>query len=373
MRFKFSVITLANLLLFFACIQHDAQKNNTKNNLNDPAVLSVEFAKGFKLIYRDGYVKILTHSFGENAPFADSIYLRYSPTANIPSGAKIIEGKVDRFACQSTTHLSFINELNAVKSIRGVCGLNFIVDQNLKKLLVKNNVQEICQGEQLVTEALLMSEAQLYTIYPFGSLKDDLPTQGLIPTLFIGEYLEETQLARLEWIKLFGLLIGESELAEAYFNEVKLNYDGLKNECDSTEKTFLMNVPYKDIWYMPSSQSVGVELIEDAGINYIYANQPGTENLTLSNEKVWNDGLNADYWFIIAERPIHFSLADLIQEQSVYAEFKSVQNGNVFLCNTAEVDYFAQGTIEPDVILKDIQWAVGQRESYQPKYFRQLK
>jgi iron complex transport system substrate-binding protein len=130
-----------------------------------------------------------------------------------------------------------------------------------------------------------------------------------------------------------------------------------------------MNLPFQDEWFMPSEKSVGVQLIEDAGINYFYSKEKGTENKLHSKEEVWNDGVSADYWVILASRPAGYKMADLLNEEAVYKTFKSVKENQVIFCNTSESDYFSQGVIEPNLILKDLLYATGQIENHKPAYF----
>ncbi|WP_027421348.1 ABC transporter substrate-binding protein [Crocinitomix catalasitica] len=371
MRYSY-LLLLSLLVLQFSCIQHNDSQNDSVIELTIPEVFSVNYAKGFELEKGNGFIKIITKSFGANTFFRDSIYIVYHDTIQLPNGVKAINGTVQSLACQSTTHIAFINQLGKTNLIKGICGLNYVVNDGVKQILKNNNAFEICLTEKVDTESLLGSGAELFTIYPFGIDVSNDKSYGALKSLFIAEYLEESQLARLEWVKLFGLLLGEPELANAYFQEVEANYLKLKSNNISQEKSFIMNVPFNEIWYMPSPQSVGVQLIEDAGLNYFYADTEGTENISLPKETVWNDGVSADYWFIIAERPQDFTLADLVKEEEVYAEFKSVKEGQVYFCNTVNVDYFAQGTIEPDVILKDIQ-AAAANVQFDSKYFKLLK
>lgn len=368
-------------LLFFAllviclsgCIQHGQNPNLTPEVVNDSTRVQIKYAKGFDVEYGNGYVKISTFSLPGNSFFADSVFIQTNSNTELPEQTKIIRPDQALMGCQSSTHLAFLEALFSLDRVTGLCGLDYVNNPVVSATLKKNKVVELCLADQVQLEALYKSEADLFLTYPFGSSQSENYAEKGIQTLLIAEYLEESQLARLEWIKLFGLLTGHTQEAVAYYNQVESEYLELREDAEQTEKTFIMNLPFQDQWFMPASQSVGVELIEDAGMRYFYPSENGTENEMHANEEVWNDGILADYWIIIASRPSGFSLADLILEEPVYGVFKSVQNKQVIFCNTAEVDYFAQGVVEPHVLLKDLLFATGQIDKHEPKYFFRLE
>lgn len=364
---QLSILVL--VLIFSACVQHTNSNGNSVANSSNLERVDIEYAEGFDILYEEGTIKIVTQSFGNNAFFRDSIYMRLDSAVNLDPLFKTIEHETIRLACQSSTHLAYLEELGGLNEVVGLCGLKYVNSDEISNVLKKNQVVELCMTDQVQLENLYQCNPDLFLIYPFGSAENNNFSGKGIQTLLISEYLEKSQLARLEWIKLFGVLTGRSKEANTYFKEVENKYLKLKSESLKTEKTFIMNLPFQDKWFMPSSKSVGVELIEDAGLHYFYKNELGTENITHSNELVWNDGVLADYWVIIASRPKGYGLQDLISEESVYKEFLSVKEHQVIFCNTNEVDYFSKGVIEPHVILKDLCFAMGQIKSHNPQYF----
>ena len=363
------------LILVFggvSCIEHE--KENKLEFIKKPIPkIEVKYAKGFEVEYKDGFVIIRTHSFSENETFADSIYLVFDNKVKIADNSKtVFLNKNSRLACQSSTHLAYLNVLFKLKNVCGLCGLDYVTNPETLDSLINNDVKELCLTGQVQLEALYATESNLFLRFPFGNTQDDIYAKNGIKSLLIAEYLEETQLARLEWIKLFGLLVGEVELANNYFNKVEKEYLDLVQKTKGLNKTFIMNLPFKDNWFMPTEKSVGVQLIKDSGLDYYYQNELGTENSLHSKEAVWQDGTMADYWIIIALRPPNFSLVDLLKEEEVYKEFLSVKNKHVIFCNVGEVDYFAEGIVEPNIVLKDLLFATGQISNHQPKYFHVL-
>lgn len=359
--------------LFFGCIEHD--KKLPENSANDLQIspIQIKYAKGFEINFREQYIELISKSFGENQPFRDSIYLVTDAQYKLPENLKQIDYQEIRLACQSTTHLSFIQQLESLNSVCAVCGLNYVMNAEISGKLSEQKAVELCQSENVEKEALYAANPSLFLMYPFGIEENKIKEEKGIQTFLIAEYLEETILGRLEWIKLFGLLLNKVDEANAYFKMAEDLYLTSKRETNLTEQRFILNLPYNDLWHMPAANSLIVQLIQDAGLTYFYSSEKGTENQLHSNEEVWNDGVLADYWIIMASRPKDFDLEDLINEQSVYATFKSVKEKKVIFCNTAEVDYFCEGVLEPHVMLKDLLFASGQMEGHSPKYFFLLK
>lgn len=368
------ILSFVLVFVFTACVEHVQQEQaiGTIREPNDS--LLIQYAEGFEVEYGEGFVKIITKSIDGNQEYRDSVYLRTSSTIHLSAELKIINPTEVRIACQSSTYLAFFKAINQLENVAGICGVDYVIDQNTKAILEKNGTKEICPSDQVNLEALFAASPDLFLTYPFGSSTEpDQYTKRGIPTLLIGEYLEETQLARLEWIKLFGLLTGQLAKANQYFTAVESAYTTMRDETPALNQTFIMNLPFQDEWYMPSSKSVGVELIEDAGLSYFYKSEGGTENKLHAKEEVWNDGIVADYWIIIAREKPGFTLADLCAQSPIYSAFKSVKMKQVIFCNTAEVDYFANGVVEPHIILEDLLAATHQIEGHEPQYFFRLE
>ena len=351
-----------------SCIQH----HDTTNEIgvfDQQEKIELKYAEGFDLTYQDTYIQFVVHSIGNNEFFADTFALLTNNSGSDIAVGKILQPNITSIATMSSTHLAYLEVLQSLDKIKALCGTEYVINTRVKEVLTNNEVQELCLGENVVLENLLKVSPDLFFTYPFGSDGNERYEANGITTMHIAEYLEKSQLARLEWIKLFGLILEVTEQANDYFNQVEQSYISLKQNETDTNMRFILNLPFQDQWYMPSSNSLTVQLIEDAGLAYFYSEKSTTENVLHSKEEVWSDAAIADYWVIIASRPKGFTLDDLIKEEPVYNKFKSVKNHQVIFCNTAQVDYFGQGVVEPHIMLQDLLFAVHKIDQHQPKYF----
>ncbi|MBN4071381.1 ABC transporter substrate-binding protein [Crocinitomix catalasitica] len=367
---------LVFLVALISCVSHEVSDDSQKENLmkmyrprHEPSII---YAEGFDFEYTKAYTKIITSSFSNNESFSDHLYIEHELNG-VPEEEYALRFYLKRIATMSSTHLAFLDVIGELESVKGLCGLQYISNDSVREILKTSKAVELCLSENIQLEALLNCEPELFLVYPFGmSEQVDFEKKG-VESLLIAEYLEESQLARLEWIKVFGMLYAKVNEACDYFDKVEMTYNSLKVDRPDPNKQFIMNLPFGESWFMPSSQSVGVKLMEDAGLQYYFRQEDGTENKLHSKEEVWEAGGKAGYWIIIAERPADFSLADLMAEEAVYQEFKSVKNEQVLFCNTAEVDYFAKGVVEPHILLKDLLYLTHQIGEHQPQYFFRLE
>ncbi|UKN01817.1 ABC transporter substrate-binding protein [Paracrocinitomix mangrovi] len=362
--------------LFFSCVNHQSA-NEKENEFWTSTTDSIHFkyAQGITITTRSNGFDIISKSHSDNTYYKDHLFLPFHHELEYPKLAKVVYADFEKVCCQSSTHLSFINQLNELDKVKGVCGFQYIINQEIRSKLEDNEIKELCLGESTQLETVLSIDPDIYFVYPFNATEvEDLEAKN-VNTFMIGEYLENDPLARLEWIKFFGLIFNKLDDAEAYFKTTEDAYNKLKMDKIDPEKQFFMNLPYGENWDAPSVNSLIVKLINDAGLDYCFKDEVGTENIVKSKEEMWQTGAKMPYWIIIASRPLDYSLADLVAEEEVYGTFKSVQEGKVIFCNTSNSEYFTKGVLEPHIMLQEIKAAVNGdvqfAENYQ--YFTLLK
>ena len=364
-------VLILSLIFTFACIQHANTDDDLEFFPSPQLELKVKYAKGFDILYKANSTLLISKSIAGNAFFKDTLVLMHK--ADLSASGKIVRAYPNSINCQSSTHLAYIDFLNELVRVSGVCGLGYIHQGEVLSQLESNHANEVCLGENIQLESVLATDVDLFMVYPFAKTDaNNLDAHG-VKTFMIAEYLETSPLARLEWLKVYGVLFGKEREAEEYFNQVDKNYSSLVQPSVDTNLSFIFNLPFGDAWYTPSANSLIVTLLEDAGLSYLYADEKGTENIAHPQEEIWSDGTRAAYWVIIADRPKDFSLEQLIAENPVYETFSSVINQQVIFCNTASSDYFLKGVLEPDVMLKDLLFALHKMDAHQPKYFHLLK
>lgn len=167
-----------------------------------------------------------------------------------------------------------------------------------------------------------------------SEVKDKLEELGI--AVFIDQSsMEPHPLGRTEWIKLYGALLNKEETAEALFEE-QVKY---LNEAAGTEgfgKTVaFFHISSSGYVVARKSGDYVTKMLELAGGNYVFDNlgdpETRTSTVTIEMEKFFATAKDADY--IIYNSTIGGEIKtidELIAKNELLAEFKAVQNGNVW-------------------------------------------
>ena len=337
-------------------------QNGTDNKVLDVhhfESVEIKYAEGFTIEQNDSFFELSVKSLSEKYPFSDHFLVKKFDHLN----------EINRIACQSSTYVAFLNKLNSLETLCGLSDMNYLPPGDLTTQIRNLKVEELSNNGAVGIERLVNTDPDLFLMYPF-ELKSEKYKDVGIPTLLVSEYLESSVIGRLEWLKFFGCLVNKTGVADSIFDRVSSEYNQLITPVDS-QQTIVFNLPFKDNWNMPSKGSLTANLLKDAGF-YYPMEETGADNLVLPKEKVWNLGIETAYWIIIASRPVDYTLTDLIGEEPVYSEFKSVKSGQVIFCNTSHSSYFTEGVVEPDIMLKDLLFLTGKIKDHKPKYFKLL-
>ncbi len=189
-------------------------------------------------------------------------------------------------------------------------------------------------------------------IYHTPEVKEQLERFG-IPVLVERSSYEESPLARMEWIKLVGILLGKEEDAERVFSEQVERVAPLMDQ-PSTEKTAaFFSITANNLANVRKGGDYIAQMIEMAGGEYVFSdltdngNSLSTMNLPL--EDFYAGAKDAD--FLIYNSTVEGIVEtreQLIAKCSLLADFKAVQNGNVWCTNKS---FFQQSMELADLIL----------------------
>lgn len=156
-----------------------------------------------------------------------------------------------------------------------------------------------------------------------------------IPVLVERSSYESHPLGRVEWMKLYGVLLGKEELAEEKFQEQQAMLESVESQ-ENTGKTvaffYITSVGYANV---RKSGDYVSKMIELAGGNYIFQDLGGKENamstMNMEMEQFYAKARDADY--IIYNSTIDGELQtidQLLDKSALLADFKAVKEGNVW-------------------------------------------
>jgi len=324
----------------------------------------VTHAQGFGIEYHENY-KII-HIFHPFQDQPDTLsYLLLPKDVDIPAALDqlpVIRIPVENLFVLSTTHVALTDALDANEVIKGVSAIQHICDENLRQRTEAGEILEVGGEGNLNMEAILAANPEVVMASGMQSAlfrKFNVLLQANIPVLVNSEWLESTLLGRAEWIKLMGALLNKEAEAHAHFDAVVHEYERLKELAatvnPSERKTVINGIPYKGTWYVAGGKSYFANLLKDAQADYHWADTEATGSLSMDFESVYPVALEADGWF-----PGEFidTREALLTKDARFADFKSVQHGNVFsnnkqMCEGGGNVYWVSGIVNPHLILAD--------------------
>ncbi|WP_338790814.1 ABC transporter substrate-binding protein [Bernardetia sp. MNP-M8] len=271
-----------------------------------------------------------------------------------------------RIVSRSTKYATFISLLENVDNLVGFVGSQYVSDEQIRKGLDAGKIKEVGNddGSGVNFEGLLSLEPDAIFTYDaslYGGTSDTqqkMKELGL-PMIICNETLESSPLAQAEWIKFFGILFEKEEKATEIFNQVKSNYDSLKNLTanlkEDQKPTLFFNAWYNETWFMPNGDSYVAQFAKDAGAIYLWNDLEGTGASPLAIESVYEKAQQADYWFHASDWK---NMNQLISSDRRFVSFKSVKNKKIFNHNKRQLksggnDYFESGVAFPNKILED--------------------
>jgi iron complex transport system substrate-binding protein len=347
---------LISILLVAAC------KSTPKYTSNEPTATttfdSLKYAKGFEICHRDSTLLISVFNPWQNASGTKYTYVL---TTSQPAHVNSIKVPVQKVVCLSTTHIGFIDQLGCSATVVGVSNPGLVNNPALQKRIRDGEVADIGYDAALDYELILKLKPDVVFAYSVGNeiapLQAKLADFG-IPVIMVAEYLEESALAKAEWIKFFACFYQKDSLAEAFFNWEEHSYDSIKNafRLDTTKPLILTGFPWKDVWYVPGSKSYMARLIEDAGGQYLFDSLPGRESQPFAIEYVCQQAIKAHIWINagVCSRMIDITSSDArLQNLSPYKS-RMVFNNNKRQTPDGGNDFFESGVVLPHLILKDL-------------------
>lgn len=373
-----SLVFLVLLALLSSCIQH--QEREVKQAETEKTIfkthVETHYAKGFQLTYHDDHV-MLTITDPRNGKEIGQWQLVDRNTHEGAWEKNQIPVPIQSTVCLSTTHFAYFKAIKEQDKVSGAVNVEYSLDQDLKKAVSDNVIEDLTSAGEMNQEEVLEMSPELVLVYPFGDQSYEDLIQAQIPVLNITEYLELDPLAKAEWIKLFGVLTGKDSLAIEKFSKIEKEYIALKQKAEQQiqhKPCVFFNIPFKKTWNCPSGNSYGAELAENAGFEYIYSDQIAEGNLTLEVEKVLHDVENCNAWVIVSYLPGGITKAKLQEEIPGIQVTKAFIENQIYICNTAEVDYFGEACLQPQLLLKDlIYWNQSELlPDHQPYYIQRI-
>jgi iron complex transport system substrate-binding protein len=305
--------------------------------------------------------------FGDrNSKDTTATFVLYPKGADKPGGFKknafYIEVPVKRVACLSSIYAAMMTRLGLDSTIVAVDNIDYYNNARILKKTETGEIKELAKGPEMNVEQTLVLKPDLVLTFGMGYPEKDVNPKILaagIPVAISLDHLEETPLARAEWIKFVAAFFGKERQADSLFRITESNYDNLKSLADTVKlkPTVLTEIKYGEAWYVPGGKSFMAHFIKDAGGDYIWKHEDRAGSLPLSFEAVFAKAKDADYWLNLF---INLNTKkELLASDERYSMFRAYKTGNLYNNNKIAnakgySDYWENGMSNPDELLKDL-------------------
>ncbi len=296
-----------------------------------------------------------------------------------------------RIVAMSSSHAAMLDAVGCSDRIVGLSGCQFIYNSDLCKEIAEGEIAEIGYDSAFDFEKIRSLNADIVLLYGVAgeakSITDKLD-ELRIPYIYIGDYLEDDPLGKAEWVVALASLCGVESEGIAFFEGVESRYNALREQkyCSAYKPRVMLNLPYRDTWFMPPHNSYMVRLIEDAGGEYILKTKDErrktkedaeckmqnakldkangqklmaksqNSSTPISLEEALVLAMKADFWInlgqmaskeeVCAAAP-RFAKVDAVKFNRLYNNTKRTNESR-------GSDFWESGTVRPDLILEDL-------------------
>ena len=171
-------------------------------------------------------------------------------------------------------------------------------------------------------------------IYHTPEVKEQLEKLG-VPVLVERSSYEGDPLGRMEWLKLYGVLLGKEELAEKLFDREVAAVNSILSQTGTHKTVAFFYITATGTVNVRKSGDYVAKMIGMAGGKYVFSDLKDDGNalstVNMSMETFYIGAKNADV--LIYNSTVDGELQtmdELLAKSRLLADFKAVQNGNVW-------------------------------------------
>lgn len=333
----------------------DAEPEEDYNGkLVSEGMMELEYADLFSVeLFKGGYRMISAGTGGYK-------YLVVPEGMDVPAdleeGTYVLQMPINRIYMASTGHMSLIDSLGAMDRVPLVgTDVSGWYLPNVVAAMEDGSIQFGGKYSEPDFEMLTAYDIQLHVNTTMIDSKPEVLEKFEelgIPSLVEDSSKETHPLARVEWVKLYGVLFGMEEEAEEYFEEQKALVEAATSE--PLGKTVAMGYISSDgtKCYARNGGDYYAQMIGLAGGSYICADMEpdkgGNSNMTFEE---WYAKLkDADYLFFMNFAMKLYSIDEMLEANPLFADFKAVKEGRVWITSPD----FTQSTAAIASIVVDV-------------------
>lgn len=357
MQLKHIIIFFSVLFIFIRC------ENNPGNT--EPAVSAnalVRYANHFSIQHANNRTTLYVFGNKSNRD-TTSIFVLYTDSLppQVRKNEVAIKIPCKNIAALSSIYARMLYELGSLGAVKAIDNIDYVTCESILRKHQNDSLLELARGVEIDLEQCIVLRPDIIFSFGMGDWEKDRNRkmeQLQIPLALSVDHLEESPLARAEWIKFFAAFVCKDSLADSIFDSVEKNYKELQTFAStfSFQPTVFNELKYSDSWYMPGGKSYIARILKDAGADYLWKSNPSNGSIPLSFEQVYAIAKDADVWINLSTLT---KKEQLLSYESRYSEFKAYRTGQLYNNNlhtnkNGYSNYWETGMIFPDKILSDL-------------------
>ena len=297
----------------------------------------LEYAEQFAIdYYEGGYVLLTIYDSGKYliVPENNSI------PSNLDSDIIVIKQPIRNGYLQATAAMDLIREIDSISCLSFVGtdrdgwyieAAKEAFDEGIITYAVKYNAPDV---EKLIAGACDIA-IESTMIFHSPEIKEQLENVG-IPVLVERSSYETHPFGRLEWIKVYGLLFDQMDVAKSYFDSQTEKLDEIDSDTAYEKKIAFFYVTNNGCVSVKKSGDYVSEMIQLAGGDIVsFDNATEEENalssMTIQMEAFYANARDVDY--LVYNSSIDENITDmqqLLDKNPLFADFKAVKEKHVW-------------------------------------------
>lgn len=354
------VFTYILSLLLFACQSYSP----FDESIFTEVVYTPRYATGFDIrSHADSEAILITSRNPWQGAESISYKLLIDPNKHFGASLNVqrITKPAERIICMSSSHIAMLDAMGEVERVVGVSGIDFISNSHITAN--RQHFGDVGYDNNINYELLIALNPDLVLLYGINaanSVENKLRELN-IPFTYIGEYVESSPLGKAEWMVAVGEIAGCRERSIESFDTIATRYNTLAESIkeqigNNPRPRVMLNIPYRDSWFLPARSSYIVQLIEDAGGETFTVEEKGNASSPIDIEQAILYATQSELWLNPSGCN---SIAELVGLNPKFADTPPIIDGKVWNNNARQTtmggsDFWESGVVRPDRILQDL-------------------
>lgn len=311
-------------------------KEDGQRNTESQGSLELLYANQFSVdYYEGGYAMITVKDTGRYLVVPEE---KAAPQ-ELPKDVTVIQRPLKNIYLVATSAMDLFRSLDGVGQITlsGTDASGWYVEE-ARQAMESGHMSYAGKYNAPDYELILSKECDLAVestmIYHSPEVKEQLEKLG-IPVLVERSSYESHPLGRMEWLKLYGVLLGKEELAQSCFEQQMKRLEEVMGQPAAGKTVAFFYISPNGYVNVRKSGDYVAKMIELAGGSYVPGQLTENDNalstMNMQMEAFYGAAKDADY--IIYNSTIDGELSSveqLLSKSSLLADFKAVKEGNVW-------------------------------------------